>query len=144
MTLSLGREANSTMHASVRGPTYAKGCKRGHEPLRFRGDSGACFRCGRFNPPAEQLSQGELAKLAGKRYAQKQRRPEDELTLDEAVAQTQLKLRALAVLEDIDVLDGETYVLWLEEHMERDETVDHRLGEYEEDEVRWAIKAAYV
>lgn len=122
------------------GPTYRTGCKRGHAPLRLRGDDGACLKCGRQDPPAERLTPAQLAANA--------RRAEAKLgglgELGEAVAQTALKMRALAVLEGVDPLDRRAYRAWANLQVERRETVDERLRARDEGDVRWAVRAAQV
>jgi len=131
VTLALGPQANIAV------PHYRTGCKPGHRPLEFR--RGECFKCGREEPPIFQLPPEELAKAARRRDL-KRRGPE--LLLD-AIFQTRLKMRALAFLEDIDIDNAEAFERWGKRQIGRREGVDYLLAQYEEDEVRFAFKAAY-
>jgi len=133
MTLTLGRQA------SIPIPRYRTGCKPGHRPLEFR--RGTCFKCGRENPPVFQLDPEDLARVARRKVA---RAHDGWSLLDEAVAQNALKLRALALLQDVDIENAKQYRGWLRINEQATETLDKRLRKYDEDEVRWAIKAAYV
>jgi len=133
MTLTLGRKA------PLRIPNYRTGCKPGHRRLEFR--RGECFTCGRENPPVFQLGPEDLAKAATRRIAPTY---DGWARLDETVAQEALKLRALALLEDIDIENERQYRGWLRINEGADVPLDKRLRAYDEGEVRWAIRAAYV
>lgn len=134
MTIALGHKANVVM------PTYRRGCKPGHRRMEFV--RGECFTCGRQDPPVFQLPADKLAKVARKRYTEE--RYEGWRELDAAIAQTQLKLRALALLDEVDIDNAKQYEGWLRIHKAATASVDERLREHDEDEVRWAVKAAYV
>lgn len=130
-------------------PRYRTGCKPGHAPLYFRGDGGVCFRCGREDPPERQLPMVQLVELAGKgldhgRDVDGSLKIGGLAMLEEAVMQTQLMLRALAILEDVDIEDERSYRVWLERNKMVGKTVDERLRARAEDDVRWALRAAYL
>jgi hypothetical protein len=130
-------------------PRYRTGCKPGHAPLYFRGDAGVCFRCGREDPPERQLPMAQLVELARKgldrgRDVDGTLKVGGLAVLEEAVAQTALMLRALAILEDVDIEDHDAYRAWLAGRGDMTATVDERLRAWDEDEVRWALKAAFV
>lgn len=125
--------------ANINLPFYAPGCQgRGHLRLEFV--EGVCFTCGRADPPAARLSGGQLAAVAGKRDT----KPGGLGLLAEAALQTRLKMRALALLEDVDIDDQAAFEEWAAGQVARSATVDHLLAGYAEDDVRWAVKAAYV
>lgn len=133
MTVALGRKAEIDM------PAYAEGCKRGHAMLEF--EPGVCFRCGHSAvPEANRLTAAQLAAIPRSRKTES-----GGLTLlTEVVLQTRLKLRALALLEYVDIFDQDEWEQWAAMQLERSDTVDHQLASYSEDDVRWAFKAAYV
>jgi hypothetical protein len=116
---------------------YADGCRGGHPFLEFI--DGECFTCGRGPevPAGDRLTgavptEARAAKLTG--FA----------LLEEAIAQTGLKMRALAWMEDVDIESLDEFAPWAADAVDDERSVDERLAEHTEAEVRHAIRAAYV
>lgn len=130
MTVTRRPEANISMLE------YAAGCRGGHPFLEFI--EGECFTCGRGPevPDGDRLTdvptEIRAAKLTGW----------DLLT--EAIDQTALKMRMLAVLEDVDVLSLDEYAPFAAEAVDHPRTLDERLADHDEHELRYAFKAAKV
>jgi hypothetical protein len=51
---------------------------------------------------------------------------------------------SLALLEEVDITDLDSFAPWAAEAVEDRMTIDERLALHTEDDVRWAITAAHV
>lgn len=120
-----------------RGPDYADGCRGGHRMLEFI--EGQCFTCGRG--PAVPIADRKIMAVPTITRAADHSGWAD---LADAIEVTGLAMRALAVLEDIDVLSLDEFGPWSAAVVEDDRLVADRLTDHPEHDVRWAIRAAAV